>query len=253
MKNGILLWKEIITEPSRGFTQIGKDTKIFLPLLVILALTLVATALLLPIVRSPEYTKAVITVQEQTMQEKGSPLSREQAEAMADQLSSDRMKTITTVSTLVGGLFGYLIMLMVSWLLFKLILVIFKTPASMGLLFKVLVYLALFTAVQSILKTVVTLSGNWERMLALVQTTDDFKMALQSPISLAALVSYKKVGTTAYFIIDTLTDIFNYLYYGYLYVALHRLFGMEKRKALFAVLVCAVLFIGAGFILTLLT
>ena len=83
-------------------------------------------------------------------------------------------------------------------------------------------------------------------MLALVQTKEDLRMALQSPISLASLVSYEKVGTAGYMVIDALTDVFNYLYYGYLYMALRSLFGMEKRKALIAVIISAVIFIGIG-------
>ena len=246
MINSIALWKEIFSNPQNGLSRIDKDTKIFFPLLIVLLLMALSTALILPIIQSPEYSQALVRLQAADMAEKGSPMSREQMEAMERQLSSPQVKTITTLSSLIGGVVGYILMLLVTWLLLKLILVSVKAEAPMKVLFRIMVYIALISVVQALLKNIITVSGNWERYMRMVQSKEDLQIALSSPISLASVVSHEKAGITGYFLIDAVTDVFNWLYYIFLYLALRWTLNIEKRKALTATIISAIVFIGIG-------
>lgn len=251
--NSIALWKDIILSPSEGFPRLNEKPKALLPLLVILVLALLSSMMTLPLIRSEAYTQALVQAQMSTMAEKGQSMSDEQARDMAEQLRSPQIKTITTVSAVAGGTIGFIVILLAGMLILKLCLVITKTPAAMGVLFRLVLYLALITCVQLLLKNLITVTGDWARDLRMVQSNADLQMALQSPISLAALFSADKIGRIPYLLIDTLTDIFNYIYYVYLYFGLRYALKAPHGSALTVTVIYALFSIGVGLAFLLVT
>ena len=247
--NSIKLWGAIIPSPVSGFSNMDEKTKIALPLILILLLAAVSNLMIVPIITSGEYSDALIRTQISSMQEKGTQLSAEQIEAMSDQLTSDSMKTITVLSSVIGGLFGYALMLAVSIFILKLFTVIAKEKVSLKLLFRIIIFIALISIVQIILKNVITLTTDYGRFLSRVQTTSDLKYALTSPVSLAALFNPAKVGAVFYYLIDTFTDVFNWLYYGYLYAGLRGAAGLSKAKSLKITIISALVMVAIGLVM----
>ncbi|MCK5198144.1 MAG: hypothetical protein KAR21_07325, partial [Spirochaetales bacterium] len=79
------------------------------------------------------------------------------------------------------------------------------------------------------------------------------KLALSAPISLAALFSADTLGPTGYFLLDSLTDIFNWLYYIFLYAGLKISAGLTKKHSLMVIIISAAVFIIIGLIFNFIT
>jgi len=249
----LTLWKEIITSPSRGYAELKKDSPLVLPLVTVLVLLTLSIALILPILQNSAYLEAAGRVQIQTLTEKGQTVSREQEQAIMEQMASPTVRTITLVSALAGGLITFVVMTLVSALLLKLFVLAFRGRIAYGLAFRILVFTALIAMVQALIKNGITLSGNWESALRRITDADGLQAVLQSPISLAVLTSPETLGKPGYYLLDTLTDIFNWIYYIFIFFAVRMSAGMEKKPALGVTLVFAGCSILIGGIMTLLT
>ncbi len=251
MKNTIKKWAGIISSPSTGFATVNDATPFFLALIIILILTLASSALLLPVLGSDGYMNALSRAQINTLKERGTVMSEDQIEAMQKQLQSDSVRTITMVSATAGSVVTYVAMLFVSVLLMKLILLIFREKTSFKLLLRIMIFIALITAFQMIVKNLITVLTDYERVLSRVQYALDLQYALSSSVSLAALFSPAGMNPSLYYLLDAFTDIFNWLYYGYLYAGLRWAAGLNKSKALSVTIVSAIVMIGIGLIITL--
>ena len=241
------IWKNIISSPFEGFAQVNDETKWFLPLIAILILIFLSIALTIPIMQSDEYIGALVraTVSQQT--EKGVEMSLEQQTAMSEQLNSPIIKKITIASALGGGIITFVIIMLLTALFIKLLSAIFKNKVKFLLIFKILIFISIISIVQSLVKSGITLSGDWTRILNKVTDMAGLKQALSASVSLAALFSVDKIGSNGYFLLDTLTDIFNWIYYIFLYIGLQVSAGLTKNHALKVTVISAVVFILIGF------
>ena len=250
--NSIKLWGGIISSPVDGFSKVDAKTKIALPILLIILLALISTTLLLGIMSNDGYKEALLRTQIVSFQEKGTELSSEQMAAMEKQFNSPTFMVITAVSTVGGGVITYVLMTAVSLFLLKLISLIFKQKAGLKILLRIFVYIALFSIAQMLLKNIITLVSDYGRILARVQSTDDLRYALTSSISLAALFDPSSIGKALHYAIDLLTDVFNWLYYGFLYAGLRGAAKIEKKTALTITIVFALVMSGIGLLMTVL-
>lgn len=239
----IRIWKNIISNPFEGFSELSNETKWFLPLLALLILLLVSIALIIPLMQSEEYTSALVRATVSGQAEKGTEMSTEQQTAMSEQLSSPMMKKITIASALGGGVLTFVIVMLINTLLIKLFAAIMKEKVKFSLIFKILIFISIISVVQSLIKSGITLSGDWARILNRVNDTTGLKLALSAPVSLAALFSADTLGSTGYFLLDILTDIFNWIYYIFLYAGLKVSAGLTKKHALTVTVISAVVFI----------
>ena len=251
MKKTFKLWADIIGSPSKGTAALTETSPVALPLVIILVLSIAASAMLIPILSSDAYTDALTRVQISTMKERGTEMSQEQIAAMEQQLQSTSVKRITIISSTAGAAIAYIVMLLVSVLLLKLIIAIFKEKASFKLLFRIMVFLAIISMVQMIVKNGITIVSDYSRVLSRVTNTGELQHALTSPVSLGILFSPSKINASVYYLIDAFTDIFNWIYYLYLYAAMRNAVGIDKKKAVAVTIVSAVVMIGIGFIITL--
>lgn len=248
MVNSIKLWGDIIPSPIKGFSKVDEKTKILMPIIIVLLLVLAASALLIPILNSDAYADALMRTQISDLMEKGTELSAEQIDQMTQQLQSENMKKIMLVSSVVGGVFGYALMLTVSIFLIKLFTIIVKEHVSLKIILRIMIYIGLIGVVHLLTKNCITLFTNHGRILARVQSTADLQYALTSPVSLAALFDPGKINRTVYNLIDSLTDIFNWLYYGYLFAGLKGAAKLRTSTALKITIAIAVIMIGFGIV-----
>lgn len=251
MKNTFILWKNIIANPFDGFRDLKESTKLFPALLVIIVLFLFSMILLIPIMSSPAYGDAVARVQSTVMAQRGTEMSAEQQAAMAEQLKSPVVRNITIVSAVAGGLISYMAVLLVMTLVLMLVIgAVRKEKIRFSLVLKLLLFTAIVSMVQSLVKMGITLSGDWLRVLSRVTDTPSLQAALNSPVSLAALMDVSAVGRQVYYLVDYITDVFNWVYYIFLYAGLKAVAGLEKKKALLITVIIAVISILIGLVFT---
>jgi hypothetical protein len=253
MVNFIKNWKNIISNPFEGFSEINNETKWFLPLLTIIILLLISTSLLIPIMQSDEYIGALVRATTSQQAEKGVEMSTEAQEAMAKQLNSPMIKNITIASALGGGTITFIVILILNSLLIMLLSAILKNKIKFSLIFKIMIFISIISIVQSLIKSGITLSGDYARILSRVNDTTGLKLALAAPVSLAALFSVETLGSTGYFLLDAVTDIFNWIYYIFLYAGLKISAGLQKKHALMVTIITAVIFIIIGLIFNMIT
>lgn len=252
MKKTILLWKEILSNPFEGYKGINDSTKIFPPLLIIIVLFLISTTMIIPIMTSEAYGDALVRVQLANMAEQGQEMSAEQQAAMAEQIKSPMVRNITVVSAYIGGIITFIGINLLTALILKLVAgAVKKEAVKFSLLFKVLLFALIVSMVQSLVKMGITLSGDWQRALARATENADLQMALQAPVSLAALLDPKALGRQLYFLVDYVTDFFNWIYYVLLYAGLKSAVGLEKKQALIITIITAVLALGIALLFTL--
>ena len=249
----IKIWKNIVSNPFEGFSEVKDETKWFLPLLILLILILISTALIIPLMQSDEYIGALVRATISQQAEKGVEMSKEAQTAMADQLGSPLMKKITIASALGGGTITFVIIMLINTLVIKLLTAIMKEKTKFSLILKILIFISIISIVQSLIKSGITLSGDWTRILSRVNDTTGLKLALSAPVSLAALFQVDTLGSTGYFLLDALTDIFNWIYYIFLYAGLKVSAGLTKKHALIVTVITAVVFMLIGLIFNLIT
>jgi hypothetical protein len=242
MKNTFILWKHIISNPFEGYGKLNGGTKVFPPLLVIIVLFLLSLVIMIPMQNSDVYSDAVVRIQTAVMADQGNEMSAEQQTAMAEQMKSPMVRNITIVSTFVGGLFSFMAITLLMALFMKLIAGGFKKESvKFALIFKIILFASIVSMVQSLLKMGITVTGDWQRALSRVNSAAELQFALQSPISLAALFDPVQMGRQVYFLIDYVTDIFNWIYYIFIYAGLKVAVGLEKKQALIATILVALI------------
>jgi hypothetical protein len=247
MKKSVALWPEIVMNPSTGFAQVGKETKIALPVILLLISILVTIALMLPMMLSDPYAEALARVQLSVLAERGTQLSEEQSAAMAQQLRSPAVRGITVASALVVGTITYVLMLLFSTLVLKIVAAAAKQEeAGFGVLFKVMVYSGVFGVVQRLAKDVVIMTGNWERALRKVGDTDGLKEVLQAPLSAAMFFDHETLGDAGFYVLDAVTDPFNWLTFIFVYFGVRYAAEMTKGSAFAAVVLSAAVYVGVG-------
>ncbi len=249
----IKIWKNILANPFEGFREINDEVRWFPPLLVLVFLVLASISFLIPLMQSDEYTGALVRVTISQQAEKGVEMSAEAQAAMKDQLGSPMIKNITIASALVGGTLTFIAIMLLNSLLLKILILIGKEKVKFSLIFKILIFISIIGIAQSFIKSGITVSGDWARILNRVNNTTDLKLALSAPVSLAALFSASTLGSTGYFLLDTVTDIFNWIYYIFLYAGLRTAAGLTRKHALTATVISALVFILVGLIFNMLT
>ncbi len=243
------LWKEIIINPFNGYKGLDDNTKIGIPLVSIIFLFLISTFLLVPIMKSDSYFEAITRVQITNMAEHGNELSTERQNEMAEQFKSPLVRNMTVVMPFVTGLLLFLLYtLFVTFILKFIISAIKKERIKFSLILKIILFTSIIYMIQIILKNSITITGDWLRALKRANDTSSLQMALQTPISLAALLDPGKTGKIIYFLIDFLTDIFNWLYYVFLYAGLKVAVKLEKKQALLMTVIIAVISLLIGLI-----
>ncbi|MDC7226923.1 MAG: YIP1 family protein [Spirochaetales bacterium] len=248
MKKTFVLWTRLFISPTEGFSDLTPQTPIILPVLSIVVLVLAGMLMLMPIIGSETYTEALGRVQINTLAERGTEMSAEQLEVMQEQLHSGRMRTFTMLSSTVGGAFTFFLMLLVNTLFLLILTRIFGSKPSFKHLFKILVFLAAVSSIQAIIKNGITLMSDYERLLSRVQYAKDMQWAITSPVSLAVLFAPGKLSILLYTLIDSITDIFNWIYFIYLYFAMRFSLSLPGNKAIGITILAAALMIGISLI-----
>ncbi len=239
-KNSFRIWYEIIVNPFSGFQAVGEKTKIALPLICIMVLSVLSALLIQPIMSSPVYEKAMLEIQYAAIEkQQGTPLSDAMKETYRTQLTSSTTKMVTRISTLAVSPFSYMILLLISALVLKIFASLVKEKRKFGLFFRILAFAMIVTIAQVLIKNIITLTGDWAAALKSAEGTLEFGQALTSPVSLASLTSSRAIGKVGYYLLDTFTDIFNWLYYAFVYAGLTASAKIEKRKALILTLIFA--------------
>lgn len=252
MKNTFILWKEIIANPFEGYAKVNDTTKVIWPLLTIILLFIISISMMVPMMTSEAYGDATVRTQIAAMAERGSEMSAEQQAAMAEQMKSPMVRNITIASAYVGGLIAFMGITLIVALILKLIVSgVKKDKIKYSLVLKVILFASAVSMVQSLVKTGITISGDWERALARVTNGADLQLALQSPISLAAILDPANMSRQLYFLIDYVSDIFNWIYYIFLYAGLKAAIGLEKKPALIITIAIAVISLVIALLFTL--
>lgn len=248
MPSSLRIWWQILQNPFTGYGQIGKDTRIAWPLACLLLLVAVSTSLMLPITSSQTYLAAALRMQTRTLESQGIDMGGEQGKALEKQLASPVMRTFTVVAAYLGGFVSFTATILLLALLMKAFTSAMKVSLPYKQLVAIFAFTGLVTAVQGLLKSGIVLASDWQGALRGAQTTADLKEALVSPLSLALLVPYASLGKVGYALLDTATDIFNWIYFTFLYAGMKGA-GLDKGRAFAVTLLTAVLFIavGAGF------
>jgi len=246
--NFIKVWKNILLNPFESFSEVNDDTKWFLPLVLILFLILISTSLLIPLMQSDEYVDALVRITTRQQVEKGIEMSAETQSAIKEQLESPLMKKITIASAMGGSIVVFIVIMLLNVLLIKILAAILKNKVKFSLIFKILIFASIIGIIQSLIKSGIALSGDWTGILNRVNDTIGLKLALSAPVSLVVFFSAGTLGSTGYFLLDVLTDIFNWIYYIFLYAGLKNSAGLTKKHALIVTIISALVFILIGLI-----
>jgi len=241
MKNTFILWKNIIANPFEGYKSVNDSTKLLLPLLIIISLFLISTTMSVPILSSDSYSEVLVRSQITAMAEKGNEMSAEQQVALDEQIKSPMVRNITLASTYIVGLIAFIGIGLLLPALFGKIYASYakKEKVKFSLIFKILIFAVIIGMVQSLIKIGITLTGDWQRALNRVNDASMIQYILQAPVSLAALLDPSEINKTLYMLIDAFTDVFNWIYYIFIYAGIKVSLQLEKKPALITTVIIA--------------
>ncbi len=247
--NTFKLWKNIIVNPFQGFRDVNDQTKLALPLITIILLMCISFSILIPVYLNDSYGEVLARIQYEKMVEDGNAMSLEQMDNLNKYFQSSAFNTITIVSVFVGGVIFFLLIIFLTSFILKLVATsLKKEKVKFSLILKIILFASIVSMVQMILKNSITITGDWLHALKRAKDTFSFQLALQTPLSFAALVDPSKSGKIIYFLVDYLTDIFNWLYYIFFYAGLKIAVKLEKKHALTITIIIAVISLLIGLI-----
>ncbi len=246
MFKSLLVWKKILTSPSEGFKDVDENTKVFIPIVLVLIIALIAVSFVVPITTSKVYMEKSISLQLAKMKAKGMSVSMEQARKGAE---SGVTKTITVISAYAGSVIMYLVMFylgaFVLWLLVK----IFKGgEVSYKLLFRVVVFSTIVTVIGGVVNGLIVYFSDWRSAVASATSISELGDAIKANLSLAAFFSRATLGKVLFYLVDYVTNIFNILYFVLIYFGLAVAGRVESKKAVGIAIVFGIISAIPGFV-----
>ncbi|NOY07830.1 MAG: hypothetical protein GXP33_03195 [Spirochaetes bacterium] len=248
MSNLLSTWKRIIFNPKDGYKSITEETKIFMPVVIILIISIVSISIMLPIITSKTYLKASIGIQIHKMEKKGTTLNEQQLESMNKYSNSKISKIIAIAGSYLGGIVGYLLIFVIGAFVLLILSRIFRCKdISYRLILRIIVFTAIITAVQGLIKIVIVYFSDWQAALKTARTMSDLKNALAANLSAAAFFDPKSMNRVLFYLIDYFTDIFNIIYFVFIFYGLSAAGKIKENSALAITIVYAVLASLPGF------
>jgi len=211
-------WKNILFSPKEGFREIDENTRIFVPIVIVLAISLIAVSFMIPIITSHVYLQKGVNIQLEKM---GKNVSSGAVEQANKSVESNFTKIITIAGAYIGSIASYLLIFYAGALVLLLLVKIFKGGnVSYKLLLRIVIFAAIITSFQGLIKVLIVYFSDWQNAVAAATTAGGLKNAVQSSLSLAVFLDPKSTGKLLFFIVDYFTDIFNIIYFVFIYYGL---------------------------------
>ena len=239
-------WKNVLFNPKDGFKEIDENTKIFVPIIIVLVISLIAVSFMIPIITSRIYLQKSVDIQLAKMRKSALPAAVERANKSVE---SKTTKIIAISGAYIGSIATYLLIFYAGALVLLLLVKIFKGGnVSYKLLLRIVIFAALITDFQGLIRVLIVYFSDWQSAVAASTTTGDLKSAVQSPLSLAVFLDPRTAGKVLYFIVDYFTDIFNIIYFILIYNGLVSAGKITKNKSIGITVVYALFAALPGFI-----
>ena len=239
-------WKNVLFNPKDGFKEINENTRIFVPIIIVLVISLIAVSIMIPIITSRIYLQKSVAIQLAKMGKNAATSAVEQANKSVE---SKTTKIIAISGAYIGSIVTYLLIFYAGALVLFLLVKIFKGGnVSYKLLLRIVIFAALITAFQGLIKVLIVYFSDWQSAVAASTTMSDLKSAIQAPLSLAVFLDSQTAGKVLYFIVDYFTDIFTIIYFVFIHYGLVSAGRITKDKSIGITIVYALFSALPGFI-----
>lgn len=239
-------WKNILFSPKEGFKGIDENTKLVAPIVIVLVVSLIAVSFMIPIITSHVYLQKSVSIQLQKLGKSASKAALEQANKSVE---SGITKIIAIAGAYIGSIATYLLIFYAGALVLWLLVIIFKGGGvSYKLLLRIVIFSALITSFQGLINVLIVYFSDWKSAVEAAATTSDLKNAIQSSLSLAVFLDPKTAGKLFYSFVDYFTNIFNIIYYIFIYYGLVSAGKIKENKSVSITVLYALLAALPGFI-----
>ncbi len=246
MFKSLLIWKKIVTSPSEGFSDVDENTKILIPIVVLLVIALIGVSFVVPITTSKVYLDKSLSIQLAKMKAKGMDISIEQARKGAE---SSLTRTISIVSAYAGSIIVYLIMFYLGALVLWLLVKIFRGgEASYKLLLRVVIFSTIVTVIGGVVSGLIVYFSDWKSAVTSATSMGELGDAVKANLSLAVFFDRATLGKFPFYFIDYFSNIFNILYFVLIYYGLVFAGKVESKRAISVVVVFGILSAVPGFV-----
>jgi hypothetical protein len=201
----LALWKGIFANPIEGFKQITPETKVGLPILLILLMALIAGLILIPIATDPAYSDTQYRL---VMKMQGDRMGETQKAELQKYYASDTNKIVSVFQYPLGFLINGVIGLFLSALVLFIIGKIFKAEIDFGKALRITVFAAAVVWIGMIIKGGIAVLSDWKSALSSAESMLDINGVIMAPVSLAAFFSSAAIGRIPYLILNIVTDVF---------------------------------------------
>ena len=248
MSDLLSTWKGIIINPKDGYKEITEKTKIFMPIVIILIISIVSLSIMFPITTSKTYLKPSIGIRIHKMEKKGKAVNDKQLDAMNKYSNSNISKIIVVAGSYIGGIVVYLLTFVIGAFVLLILSRIFGCKdISYKLILRIIVFTAIITAVQGLVKILIVYFSDWQAAVKAARTIGDLKNALAANLSAAAFFNPRSMNRVLFYIIDYFTDIFNIIYFVFIFYGLSIAGKTKESRAIIITIIYAVLVSMPGF------
>ncbi|RKX80720.1 MAG: hypothetical protein DRP57_12690, partial [Spirochaetes bacterium] len=115
-------WKNVLFNPKDGFKEINENTRIFVPIIIVLVISLIAVSIMIPIITSRIYLQKSVAIQLAKMGKNAATSAVEQANKSVE---SKTTKIIAISGAYIGSIVTYLLIFYAGALVLFLLVKIF--------------------------------------------------------------------------------------------------------------------------------
>ena len=219
--------------PGESLKKLKPDTKITGAIWSIVLLVIVSGVIMLPIITSHDYYDALYRIVIRQQADSGKDLGEKEKIQIKDYLHSGINKTIQIFSHFAGKL----VSVFLYYLLFYSLILwglssLFKINIGFSYSFKIMVCLYIIFCLELILISIMVVVSDWKPLLANAKNMKDFTSVLMAYTSLAVIWDMSEIGVVPFYLLNYLTNIFIYIYFGYFYLVLTGSVNIEKKLAI---------------------
>lgn len=217
MKETLQIWGRIFTSPSEGYRRITPQTKIGVPLLIVLLLSVASGALMIPVISSDAYLEASSRGSLEVIESRLGTLTEADREMMAAQTSSPLARNINIISALLGPPIMLMLTLLAGALVLWVASLIFKPAFAYWIAFRLLIFTSVVLILQGAVQAGILLLSDFTARFNSVTTMRGLSAAANTALNAAIFIPDGALPDWLLVAVGYVTDVFHIIFFVLLF------------------------------------
>ncbi|MBN1524070.1 MAG: hypothetical protein JW904_06305 [Spirochaetales bacterium] len=230
MHEALDIWKKLFTRPVSGFSHITINTRMGIPILIILVLTIISAIPLIPVMSSETHIAAQLKFSKGILDSLGLPEDNISPQVIGTQ--NPFTLFLYTISTFTGEIFYMAIKILSGVLPLFIVGLFLKQKIFIKHYITLFIFIAVIFVVDAFVKNIFILLSDYTTAFQNAKTLEDIGMATTAQTSITVFMDIKTMGILTYLTLDYFTDIFHIIFWVYIFFAIRGTWETDLRSAI---------------------